>query len=343
MLRICSKRGRSYGPLSNSRGPSAARRLFVLALAILSGTIILLYGCTGYIMIEQTGAAGTGGGDDGAEPAAANPAGAFKFSAAEYPADWDADTAVLIVRRSGGAQGAVRVRFATADGSAAAAKDYTTRDGLLFWGDGDPSDREFSIALSGGMAGAGERSFAVTLSEPEGGAEIGDPSSAQVTIGATDVDPGAVYWARQDGGGANAAIAADVAADGDGTSTVAGDFSGDALRRRRGVRDAAHLRRGYRPLRGAVRDRRQPDMGRAGRGAGHEEASGVAMLEDGSSFVVGEFEGSATFGLGEPNEKTLNSVGDTDVFVAKYNPTVRSRGREATAAGGPTTRWESPC
>jgi len=47
---------------------------------------------------------------------------------------------------------------------------------------------------------------------------------------------------------------------------------------------------------------------------------GITALLDNSSVVTGYFNGAATFGEGEPNETTLISVGDGDIFVARYNP-----------------------
>jgi hypothetical protein len=60
---------------------------------------------------------------------------------------------------------------------------------------------------------------------------------------------------------------------------------------------------------------------RAG-GIERDSGFGVAVLPDGSSFVVGDFAGEATFGEGEPNETVLSTTGDydKDIFVARYNP-----------------------
>ena len=46
----------------------------------------------------------------------------------------------------------------------------------------------------------------------------------------------------------------------------------------------------------------------------------IAVLPDGTSFVVGIYYGTAVFGIGEINETTLISAGQTDFFVARYNP-----------------------
>jgi hypothetical protein len=36
-------------------------------------------------------------------------------------------------------------------------------------------------------------------------------------------------------------------------------------------------------------------------------------------MVMGEFRGTIVFGQGESNQTSLNSVGQGDVFIAKYN------------------------
>ena len=58
---------------------------------------------------------------------------------------------------------------------------------------------------------------------------------------------------------------------------------------------------------------------RAG-GTGSDLGFGIAVLPDGSSFVTGQFSGTAKFGPGELNETDLVSAGSEDIFIAKYNP-----------------------
>ena len=52
----------------------------------------------------------------------------------------------------------------------------------------------------------------------------------------------------------------------------------------------------------------------------HEMGNGVTTLSDNSTVVTGRFYGLATFGHGEPNETILSSLGDSEIFIAKYNP-----------------------
>jgi uncharacterized delta-60 repeat protein len=58
---------------------------------------------------------------------------------------------------------------------------------------------------------------------------------------------------------------------------------------------------------------------RAG-GAKDDNGFGITSLSDNSTVVTGLFEGVSTFGPGEPNETILTSAGDSDIFVARYNP-----------------------
>jgi uncharacterized delta-60 repeat protein len=55
-------------------------------------------------------------------------------------------------------------------------------------------------------------------------------------------------------------------------------------------------------------------------GSDWDEGHGIAVLSDGSAFVTGFFDGTATFGQGDTAETLLTSAGDHDMFVARYNP-----------------------
>jgi hypothetical protein len=61
--------------------------------------------------------------------------------------------------------------------------------------------------------------------------------------------------------------------------------------------------------------------------------SGIATTPGGNSYVTGQFEGTATFGAGGPNETVLEAVGG-QLFVAKYAPDgTLLWARSATSAG----------
>jgi len=55
-------------------------------------------------------------------------------------------------------------------------------------------------------------------------------------------------------------------------------------------------------------------------GTDSERGTGIGVDGSGNSYVIGNFEGTATFGPGETNETILTLTGDFDIFVAKYDP-----------------------
>ncbi|AWV99554.1 SBBP repeat-containing protein [Arcticibacterium luteifluviistationis] len=52
----------------------------------------------------------------------------------------------------------------------------------------------------------------------------------------------------------------------------------------------------------------------SGGGLGQEVGTGVALDASGNVYVVGKYEGTATFGA-----TSISSVGNEDIFIAKYN------------------------
>jgi hypothetical protein len=86
------------------------------------------------------------------------------------------------VFRTAGSTGAVSVAYATANGTAVAGTDYTTASGTLDWADGDTTAKTFPVPILNTAPFSGNKSFTVTLSSPGGGATLGSPSSAGVSI-----------------------------------------------------------------------------------------------------------------------------------------------------------------
>lgn len=108
--------------------------------------------------------------------------GTLQFSAASYSAS-EADGSVdLVVERVGGTDGAVSVAFATASGSAQEVSDFTSQFGTLDWADGDSSSRTITVQLIDDLDTEGVESFSAALSSPTGGADLGNPSTATVSL-----------------------------------------------------------------------------------------------------------------------------------------------------------------
>lgn len=108
--------------------------------------------------------------------------GNLQLSAASYSVAQSAGSLTVTVNRIGGSGGAVAVSYATADATAVAGTDYTKETGLLQWASGDASAKTFSIPISTAKAFSGTKSFNVALSAPTGGAAIGSPASATISI-----------------------------------------------------------------------------------------------------------------------------------------------------------------
>jgi hypothetical protein len=115
-------------------------------------------------------------------------AGRLQLGAGAYTAPEGAGALAVTVTRTGGSAGAAGVTLNTADGSALAGSDYTARTAVtISWAGGDAAAKTVSIPITGDAAYEGDETFVVTLSHPTGGAQLGTPAAAIVTI--KDDDP----------------------------------------------------------------------------------------------------------------------------------------------------------
>jgi hypothetical protein len=104
---------------------------------------------------------------------------------------------LLTVVRGGNAQGVgpITVRYATADGTATAGSDYTAVSGTLNFPEGTFS-QTITIPLIADQVIDGPETFSISLNNPIGQVDLGDPSS--VTIVLTDpAPPSALVLATQ--------------------------------------------------------------------------------------------------------------------------------------------------
>jgi hypothetical protein len=131
---------------------------------------------------------------------ASPPVGTVQLGATQYNVAQNVGSVPVRVTRTGGSRGAVSVSYATRGGSAVAGTNFTATSGTLTWEDGDESPKGFSVVISNAKAFSGDKSFAVFLSTPTGGAGIGSPGSATVSIAGDAVSPAAgVAWGYYDG------------------------------------------------------------------------------------------------------------------------------------------------
>jgi len=132
---------------------------------------------------------------------------AVQFASSTFSVQESGPNATIAVTRTGATNTTVSVNYATSDGSATAGQDYGSQLGTLTFGAGETS-KTFSITILDDNLVEGDETVNLTLSVPTGGAVLGNPSTATLTI--HDDDTGveftsAVYNVAENG--VNALIA----------------------------------------------------------------------------------------------------------------------------------------
>ncbi|MEN8220436.1 MAG: Calx-beta domain-containing protein [Pseudomonadota bacterium] len=110
----------------------------------------------------------------------------LQFTSATHSINENGEQITLTVTRTESSDGAVTVEYATSDDTATAPNDYTQTTGTLNWNDGDGADKTFTIDINDDSAPESEEALIVSLGNPTGGAKLGKPDTALVTI--TDND-----------------------------------------------------------------------------------------------------------------------------------------------------------
>jgi hypothetical protein len=120
--------------------------------------------------------------------------GILQFSAGTYSASEGDTTLNLSVERIGGSDGEVAVQYIIS-GTAIAGSDYTGEASTLTWPDGNSSTKLLNIALIDDNQVEISESLNLTLFNPTGGATLGTPAEATLTI--TDNDEASVAGTLQ--------------------------------------------------------------------------------------------------------------------------------------------------
>lgn len=103
------------------------------------------------------------------------------FSAADVSEG--AGTVTITATRTGGSNGAVSITVNTANGTAVAPDDYGAVIGsVLSWADGDTAPKSLNITIVDDADIEPSETFDVILSNPTGGATLGSPANAIITI-----------------------------------------------------------------------------------------------------------------------------------------------------------------
>ena len=116
--------------------------------------------------------------------------GSLAFGAAQTSAGEAAGQAVVQVVRSGGDDGAVSARVTTSDGSATAGADYTAVDATVAFADGENGGKPVAVPLHDDSVVEGNETVNLTLAQPTGGATLGSPGAATLTLLDDDLPTG---------------------------------------------------------------------------------------------------------------------------------------------------------
>lgn len=119
-------------------------------------------------------------------------AGTLQYSSSTYSVNENGTSVTITVTRTGGSSGAVGVSYSTTNGTATAGSDYTSASGSLSWADGDIADKTFAVNITDDGTVEGNEAFSTSLATPTGGASLGTPNTATVTIVDNDGAPPAV-------------------------------------------------------------------------------------------------------------------------------------------------------
>jgi Leucine-rich repeat (LRR) protein len=126
-----------------------------------------------------------------------SPAGTLQFSYATYSFDEGDGLVEITVTREGGMDGAVSVDCVFSGDSATIGDDYTVVTDELNWGDQDDEDKSCSVTLNDDGDFEGNETFNIALENPTGGADLGDPNTAEVTIVDNDPpEPGTLQFSK---------------------------------------------------------------------------------------------------------------------------------------------------
>jgi uncharacterized protein (DUF1800 family) len=137
---------------------------------------------TSLLAIATLAACSSGGGNPPEAVVPPNSPGSFAFSAASYTVSQTDGSLVVNVARANGSSQAVTVAYGTTSGTATAGTDYIAAVGTLSWGDGDSATKSFSIPVLNTTPFSGAKSLTVDLNTPTGGAAVGSPKTATITI-----------------------------------------------------------------------------------------------------------------------------------------------------------------
>jgi hypothetical protein len=115
--------------------------------------------------------------------------GTVQFAQASYSGTEAGGAITISVTRTGGSSGAVTVDYAVVGGTATAGTDYTFTPGTLSWANGETGTKSFTLTPIPDTDPEFPETVFLELSNPTGGASLGTPYQATVTISDSTIIP----------------------------------------------------------------------------------------------------------------------------------------------------------
>ncbi len=115
-------------------------------------------------------------------------AGVIQFESSGFSVSEGSPTAVITVTRTGGLSSGVSVQYFTIDGSATSGQDYTRVSGSLTF-EPNQATKTFSIPIINDLVDESDETVNLALDAPMGGASLGSPINAILTIVDNDDPP----------------------------------------------------------------------------------------------------------------------------------------------------------
>ncbi|MEP6945568.1 MAG: Calx-beta domain-containing protein [Acidobacteriota bacterium] len=107
--------------------------------------------------------------------------GKIAFAFAAYSVSEASGNAIITLTRTNGLAGSVAVSYQTSNGTATAGSDYSFTSGIAIFNDGQAST-SFNIPITNDLSGEANETVFISISSPLGGATLGSPTSAVLTI-----------------------------------------------------------------------------------------------------------------------------------------------------------------
>jgi ribosomal protein L35AE/L33A len=168
-----------------------------LRIAVLAAVMSAVTACGGGADVTQNATAAAPSSAQ-AEVPPQTVMSSIALSAPSYSVAQGDGSVTVQVQRTGPAQDAVSVDYATIDGTGVAGTDYTPVSGTLEWAENDATAKTVTIPVNGATPFSGDKTFDVVLANPSDALSLANPGTATVLIsGAATAAAGSLQFAAK--------------------------------------------------------------------------------------------------------------------------------------------------